>query len=127
MGFVYAEEKHKPKEKIKVCKIEDIWQILGRRWALSTLKNLSINKSMRFSELVKIQPGLSNTVLSDRLSELEQQGLVQKKIYPEIPPRVEYKLTKQAKELETILEDLGIWADRWNQKRMSDNKNTKKK
>ena len=127
MGFAYAEEKQKPKERIKVCKIEDIWQILGRRWALSTLKNLSIKKSMRFSELVKLQPGLSNTVLSDRLSELEQHGLIQKKIYPEIPPKVEYKLTKQAKELETILEDLGNWADRWNQKRISYNKNIKKK
>ncbi|MEX0863176.1 winged helix-turn-helix transcriptional regulator [Nitrosopumilus sp.] len=115
MGFSYQEEKQKSKEKIKKCKVEDIWQILGKRWALSTLKNLSTHKSMRFSEIKKQQPGLSSTVLSSRLFELEKEGLIQKKIYPEIPPKVEYKLTKRAKELESILEDLGKWADRWNQ------------
>lgn len=114
MGFSYKEEKPVPKKQVKVCKIEDVWQILGKRWALSTLKNLSTKKSMRFSELIKAQPGLSNTVLSDRLSELEREGLIQKKIFAEIPPRTEYKLTKQAKELEFVLEDLGDWADKWN-------------
>lgn len=115
MGYTYQEESQSTK-RVEICKVNNIWQILGKRWALSTLKNLSTHKSMRFSELKKIQPGLSSTVLSSRLSELEKEGLIQKKIYPEIPPKVEYKLTKQSKELESILEELGSWADRWNKK-----------
>jgi DNA-binding HxlR family transcriptional regulator len=52
-------------------------------------------------------------VLSERLLELEREGLVSKKIYPEVPPRVEYSLTPQAKELEVIIKELGRWVSRW--------------
>ena len=58
-------------------------------------------------------PGISSTVLSDRLLELEREGLISKKIYPQIPPKVEYRMTPQARELETIMIELGKWANRW--------------
>ena len=51
--------------------------------------------------------------MADRLSELEHEGLVSKKIYPEIPPKVEYRLTLRAKELRVIFKELGTWASRW--------------
>jgi DNA-binding HxlR family transcriptional regulator len=57
--------------------------------------------------------GISSTVLADRLLELEREGLISKKIYPEIPPRVEYRLTTRAKELEVVLKELAKWASRW--------------
>jgi DNA-binding HxlR family transcriptional regulator len=57
--------------------------------------------------------GISSAVLSDRLLDLEREGLISKKIYPEIPPRVEYRITARAKELEVILKELGELADRW--------------
>jgi DNA-binding HxlR family transcriptional regulator len=57
--------------------------------------------------------GISSTVLSERLLELEREGLITKKIYPEIPPKVQYSITPQAKELETIIKELGKWANRW--------------
>ena len=57
-------------------------------------------------------PGISSTVLADRLSELEREGLVSKKIYPEIPPKVEYRLTFRAEELRVIFKKLGTWASR---------------
>ena len=50
--------------------------------------------------------------MADRLSELEREGLVSKKIYPEIPPKVEYRLTLRAKELRVIFKELGTWASR---------------
>jgi DNA-binding HxlR family transcriptional regulator len=59
------------------------------------------------------QAGLSSTVLSDRLLELERKDLISEKIYPEIPPKVEYRITPQARELESILGELGKWASRW--------------
>jgi DNA-binding HxlR family transcriptional regulator len=59
--------------------------------------------------LKRALPGISSTVLSDRLLELEREGLISKKIYPQIPPKVEYRMTPQARELETIMNELGKW------------------
>ncbi|HYY50340.1 MAG TPA: helix-turn-helix domain-containing protein [Nitrososphaeraceae archaeon] len=95
------------------CEVANIWEILGRRWSLLILKNLSTKGVIRFNELKRLLTGISSTVLADRLLELERESLVSKKIYPEIPPRVEYRLTTQARELEVILKELGKWADRW--------------
>ena len=58
-------------------------------------------------------PGITSTVLSDTLLELEHEGLISKKVYPEIPPRVEYKLTCRTRELKIILEELDEWTQRW--------------
>ena len=95
------------------CEIANIWEVLGRRWSLLILKNLCNKEVIRFNELKKALPGISSTVLSDRLLELEREGLISKKIYPEIPPKVEYRMTPQAKELEAIMNELGKWANRW--------------
>ena len=95
------------------CEVANIWEVLGKRWSLIILKNLSTKEVIRFNELKKVLSGISSTVLSERLLELEREGLVSKKIYPEIPPKVEYSLTRRAKELEVILKDLGRWVSRW--------------
>ena len=98
------------------CGILDIWDVLGRRWSLLILKNLSIKKVVRFNELKRNLKGISSTVLSDRLSELEQEGLITKKIYPEIPLKVEYALTTKTKDLELILQSLNKWCKKWESK-----------
>src|ERR687883_1098808 len=95
------------------CEIANIWQVLGRRWSLLILKNLCNKEAIRFNELKRSLSGISSTVLSERLLELESEGLISKKIYPEIPPKVEYSITPQAKELETIIKELGKWANGW--------------
>ena len=95
------------------CEILDIWDILSRRWSLQILKNLSSKSVIRFNELKRNLRGISSTVLSDRLSELERNGLITKKIYPEIPLKVEYGLTPKAKDLETILKNLNGWCEKW--------------
>ena len=95
------------------CEILNIWEVLGRRWALAILKSLSSKEVTRFNELKKMLTGISSTVLAARLLELEREGLVSKKIYPQIPPKVEYRLTLQAKELEVILRELSKWARSW--------------
>ena len=99
------------------CKgVSDAWKLLGKRWSLLILKNLNGKESIRFNELKRAISGISSTVLADRLLELEREGLVTKKIYPEIPPRVEYSLTSRAKELGIVLSSLGNWVRRWNSK-----------
>ena len=95
------------------CAIVDVWEVLGRRWSLHILKNLSTREVIRFNELKRSLPGISSTVLSERLLELEREGLVTKKIYPEVPPRVEYSITPPARELEVIIKDLARWANKW--------------
>ena len=95
------------------CDVVDIWEVLGKRWSLHILKNLSTNGIIRFNELKRLIPEISSTVLSQRLLELEREGLISKKIYSEIPVRVEYSLTPRSKELETILQQLNDWINRW--------------
>ena len=95
------------------CDVVDTWEILGKRWSLHILKNLSTNGIIRFNELKRLIPEISSTVLSQRLLELEREGLISKKIYSEIPVRVEYSLTPRTKELEIILQQLNDWINRW--------------
>src|ERR671914_3141860 len=101
------------------CELTDIWEVLGRRWSLFILKNLSTKEVIRFNELKRLLSAISSTVLADRLLELEREGLISKKIYPEIPPRVEYRLTARSRELGVILKDLGAWAQRWKSPRIA--------
>ncbi|HUG96202.1 MAG TPA: helix-turn-helix domain-containing protein [Nitrososphaera sp.] len=95
------------------CAIVNVWEVLGKRWSLHILKNLSTRQVIRFNELKRSLSGISSTVLSERLLELEREGLVTKKIYPEVPPRVEYTITTRAKELEVIIKELARWAEKW--------------
>src|SRR5215831_5570599 len=93
-------------------------KVLGRRWALLVLMNLNTKKAIRFNELKRLIPGISSTILADRLNELEREDLISKKIYPEIPPKVEYSLTAQAKELTIIFKEL--WTQRYNPCKISE-------
>ncbi len=97
------------------CEVSDIWKVLGKAWSLLILKNLSTKEPVRFNELKKILPEISNTVLADRLRELESEKLIVKKIYAQVPLKVEYNLTQDAKDLEMVLEEL----ERWIKKRES--------
>jgi len=96
-----------------------IWKVLGRRWAISILNNLDTKEAIRFNELKRLMPGISSTVLAERLSELEVEGLISKKIYPEIPLKVEYSLTVQAKELRVIFNELQRWTHRFDPHRLA--------
>jgi DNA-binding HxlR family transcriptional regulator len=80
--------------------------------------NLNTKEAIRFNELKRLMPGISSTILADRLIELEREDLISKKIYPEIPPRVEYSLTAQAKELTVIFKE--SWTQRYNPRKISE-------
>jgi DNA-binding HxlR family transcriptional regulator len=117
------EQKGVEEEEEQKCKaINNIWEVLGRKWALLILKNLHTKEAIRFNELKRSLGEISSTVLADRLLEMEREGLISKKIYLEIPPRVEYRLTTRARELGTILKDLGEWTLRWKSPRMESTK-----
>lgn len=117
MGKKEAEEEE-PNAKGEKCEIVNLWEVLGRKWALLILKNLNTREAIRFNELKRIMPGISSTVLADRLLELEREGLISKRIYPEIPPKVEYRLTVRAGELGVILKELWRLTQRWKASRI---------
>jgi len=114
--MVTSSSKNMEKETVGVV---SIWEVLGRRWSLLILKSLCTNEVIRFNEFKMLLPGISSTVLAVRLLELEREGLVYKKIYPEIPPKVEYSLTVRARELGLVLRELGKWASRWKMPRVA--------
>jgi DNA-binding HxlR family transcriptional regulator len=114
-----VEQKEVGEDEEQKCKIiNNVWEILGKKWALLILKNLHTKEAVRFTELKRLMPGISSTVLSNRLLEMEREGLISKKIFPEIPPKVEYRLTTRARELGVILKELGGWAQRWKSPRI---------
>lgn len=102
------EKENRTRSKIE-CQSDEIWKVLGKTWALLILKKLTENEATRFNEIKKALPQISNTVLSERLHDLEEQGLITKKIYAQVPMRVEYSMTKQARDLGKILEQLDNW------------------
>jgi len=90
------------------CPIEKTLSIIGGKWTLLILRDLC-EGTKRFGQLQKSLDGISPKTLTQRLRELENQGIVAKKVYPEIPPRVEYSLTPRGKSLERILLSMIEW------------------
>jgi len=82
--------------------------MIGGRWKLIILYKLE-KRTMRFSELKKIIPGITDRMLSLHLRELEKDGLVERTVYPEVPPRVEYRLSESAISLIPIWQELEHW------------------
>ena len=94
--------------KIYKCPLEFTVEILGRKWRSLIIWHLD-KDVLRFSEIQKIVPGVSKKVLSEHLRELEKNDFITRKIYAEVPPRVEYKITKSGKELAKVLDVMENW------------------
>ena len=97
------------------CVLQSALQSIGGKWKLPVLCSLTANGASRYNELLRSVQGISNTMLSQTLKELERDRLVLRKEYLEVPVRVEYALSEQAQKLQPILEDL----IRWNMERGS--------
>ncbi len=111
-------EKEKRTRNQVACNADEIWGVLGKTWALLILKKLSDGESTRFNEIKKAIPMISNTVLSERLRDLEVHGLITKKIYAQVPTRVEYSITKQTHDLGKILKQLDSWVVQWRKEKL---------
>ncbi|SEF83098.1 transcriptional regulator, HxlR family [Paenibacillus sp. UNC499MF] len=91
------------------CPIEAALRIIGSKWTFLIIRDLLIDGTVRFGELLKSLEGISPKTLSVRLRELEESGIVVRTVYPEVPPRVEYTLTAKGKQLESIFIELKVW------------------
>jgi len=87
-------------------------ELIGRRWTGAILRVL-LRGPHRFSELATAVPGLSERLLSQRLRELEGEGLVVRRVIPGPPVGVEYELTRSGQQLEPVITALADWAHRW--------------
>lgn len=91
------------------CSASPVLEWLGDKWALVVLLKLHENGIMRFNELFKLIPSISEKMLSTALRSLERDGLIHRKVYPEVPPRVEYHVSDFGKTLIPHLEGLIRW------------------
>ncbi len=87
-------------------------ELIGKRWTGAIVCALT-ERPMRFGELAKAVPGLSDRLLSQRLRELEEEGLVQREVEAGTPVRVTYSLTAMGDELGPSIRELKTWAKRW--------------
>jgi DNA-binding HxlR family transcriptional regulator len=90
------------------CPVGVVLRILGGKWKLSILCAL-LDGTKRFSELRRLNPGITQRMLTNQLRELEADLVVTRKIYAEVPPKVEYSLTEVGKKLQPILQQLEEW------------------
>lgn len=87
-------------------------EIIGRRWSGAIIRALLAGRT-RFGEIVDAVPGLSDRLLSERLKELESEGVVERLVTPSTPVRVEYRLTEKGRALVPVVEAVSSWAEQW--------------
>lgn len=87
-------------------------ELIGSRWTGAVI-HLLLSGRMRYAELRSAIPEISDRMLSERLRELEAEGIVARTVVPETPVRVEYELTEKGRALEHALAAVGKWAERW--------------
>lgn len=91
------------------CEIEVTLEILSGKWKSLIIWNLSIHKVVRYNEFKRLIPGITQKMLSQQLKDLEQNKLVNRTVYPQVPPMVEYSLTQLGEDLIPILEGMDKW------------------
>ncbi|MBP5313751.1 MAG: helix-turn-helix transcriptional regulator [Eggerthellaceae bacterium] len=94
----------------ETCAVGNALSIIGGKWKLRIICSLYIDGRQRYNDLLRKTKGITNAMLSSSLKQLEQDGIVSRYHFPEIPPRVEYELTKHGEELWPILHRLVHWS-----------------
>ncbi len=94
----------------ETCSVGRALEMVGGKWKMRIICSLYVDGTSRYSDLVKKTRGITSAMLSSSLKELEADGIISRKQYIEIPPRVEYSLTEHGKDLWPILHRLVHWA-----------------
>ncbi len=98
------------KEELPECPVATTVALIGSKWKLLIIRNL-LQRPWRFNELRKDLDGISQKVLTDSLRSMEEDGLITRTVYPEVPPRVEYALSDLGKTLKPILDSMVAWGN----------------
>ena len=97
------------KEEIPECPVATTVQLIGNKWKLLIIRNLEYYGKQRFTDFLKTIPAISKKVLTDNLRALEDDGLIEREVFAEVPPRVEYSLSDLGKTLKPILDAMSDW------------------
>lgn len=96
------------KEELPICPVATTVQLIGSKWKLLIMRNL-LARPWRFNELQKSLEGISQKVLTDSLRSMESDGIIIRKVYPEVPPRVEYSLSELGESMRSIIRSMEQW------------------
>lgn len=102
-------------QKLPACPVETTLMLIGDKWKVLILRDL-LGGTKRFGELKKSIGTVSQKVLTSQLRDMEQKGLVSRKVYAEVPPRVEYTLTETGYSLKPILDAMETWGKQYKTK-----------
>ena len=97
------------KDELPDCPVATTVQLIGNKWKLLIIRNLVYNGTQRFGDFIKSIPAISKKVLTDDLRALENDGLIIRKVFAEVPPRVEYSLSSLGESLKPILDAMADW------------------
>ena len=103
------------KEELPECPVATTVQLIGNKWKLLIIRNL-LRGPLRFTQLRNTIPGISQKVLTDNLRALEEDGLVNREVFAEVPPRVVYSLSELGNTLRPIIDAMQAWGDAYKQK-----------
>lgn len=98
----------KTKEELPDCPVAVTVQMIGSKWKLLIIRNL-LGRPWRFNELQKNLEGISQKVLTDSLRSMESDGIINRTVFPEVPPRVEYSLSELGETMHPILNAMEKW------------------
>ncbi|MFT3803835.1 MAG: helix-turn-helix domain-containing protein [Burkholderiaceae bacterium] len=93
------------------CSVEATLDLIGGKWKGVILYRLLTERVLRFNELRRLLPNITQRMLTNQLRELEGDGLISRKVYPEVPPKVEYRLTPYGQTLKPVIVALKKWGD----------------
>ncbi len=96
------------KEELPECPVATTVSLIGSKWKLLIMRNLLV-RPWRFNELKKSLDGISQKVLTDSLRSMEEDGIITRTVYPEVPPRVEYALSEVGESMRPILTAMQEW------------------
>jgi len=94
------------------CPVETTLLLIGNKWKVLILREL-ITGTKRFGELKKSIPSISQKMLTQQLRAMELDNLIIRKVYPEVPPKVEYSLTETGRSLKIILDAMDVWGEQY--------------
>jgi len=100
------------KEEMPACPVATTVSLIGSKWKLLIIRNL-LTRPWRFNELKRDLEGISQKVLTDSLRSMEEDGIITRTVYPEVPPRVEYALSELGESMRPIIDSMAAWGENY--------------
>jgi DNA-binding HxlR family transcriptional regulator len=107
------QRRYKSYELSSGCAVEACLEVIGGKWKGVILHHLMTHGVLRFNEIQRMKPNLSPRILTAQLRELEEDGVILRKVYPVVPPKVEYSLSKAGESLKPLILAMQDWGDEY--------------